>query len=270
MEKRVQVALFGIGCMGEAMVRGLLQHKGQMSVWGIGRRQDRLEELSGRYPEAGFARETNEAVAQCDALVLCVKPQQLHEVAPLIKGVIREQSLLISILAGTSIQSLQANFGHRHVVRAMPNTPGQIGRGYTGWCHSDSVSEEQLALTKTVLGSLGVECRYAHEPLLDTVTAISGSGPGTFAYLIQAYIEAAVKNGMTRANAREAVLRTVLGTAEYLLESQEHPALLQDRVTSPGGTTAAIVYQLDKAGVRAAVTTSIDAGIARCRELNQS
>jgi len=270
MERTVLVTLFGMGCMGEAMVRGLLQHKGQMNITGVARRQNRLEELTARYPAAVFVQAASEEVRKSDVLVLCVKPQQLHEAATLLKGQVRENSLIISILAGTCIQVLQASLGHSHVVRAMPNTPGQIRRGYTGWCHSDSVSAEQFALTQTILGSLGVECRYTHEPLLDTVTAISGSGPGTFAYLIQAYIEAGVKNGMTRANAREAVLRTVLGTAEYLLDTQEHPALLQDRVTSPGGTTSAIVYQLDKAGVRAAVVTSIDAGITRCRELNQS
>src|SRR3989344_7843622 len=219
MEKTVRVTLFGIGCMGEAMVRGLLQHKGQMSITGIARRQNRLAQLAASDPEATFAEVTSEGVAQSDVLVLCVKPQQFQEAVPLVKGIVREDSLVISILAGTSIQVLQASLGHNHVVRAMPNTPGQIGRGYTGWCHSDSVSAEQLVLTQTILGSLGVECRYTHEPLLDTVTAISGSGPGTFAYLIQAYIEAGVKKGMTRANAREAVLRTVLGTAEYLLDT---------------------------------------------------
>jgi pyrroline-5-carboxylate reductase len=270
MDKKVQVALLGVGCMGEAMVRGLLQHKDELVITGIVRREDSAAFLRQKYEGANFALNADGVIESSDVLVLCMKPQQFNDLSGIIKGRLSDHCLVVSILAGVNILKLQQNLGHDSVVRAMPNTPAQIGRGYTGWCPAKSLTPEQLERAQMVLGSMGSACQYLDEQMLDTVTAISGSGPGTLAYLIQAYIEAAVKNGMTRGNAREAVLRTVQGTAEYLLDSNEHPSLLQDRVTSPGGTTAAIVYELDRAGVRAAVTTSIDAGIARCRELNKS
>lgn len=268
MDKKIRVALLGVGCMGEAMLRGLTKRQHEIEVVGVVRREDQVRELARVYPSAKFVSNL-ESLPAVDVLVVCVKPQQLDEVATTLQGKISPNCVVISILAGIGISKLQDRLSHKVVIRAMPNTPGQRGVGYTGWCPSSEVSDQQAFRAEEVLKCLGRQRVYLKEELLDTVTAISGSGPGTFAYLIQAYIEAGVKNGMTRADAREAVLQTVWGTADYLLQTSEHPAILQDSVTSPGGTTAAIVYELDKAGVRAAIATSIDAGINRCRELRR-
>lgn len=264
------VVLIGVGCMGEAMLKGLLINTTGFQITGIERSSEQAQQLSILYPQVLFTTLSEEILAKADVLVLCVKPQQFSTLATILQGKIRAECLVISILAGVTLNSLQESLNHESVIRAMPNMPGQIQLGYTGWCQNPTVTSVQSNLAQQVLGALGAARQFDRESLLDTVTAISGSGPGVLAYIIQSFIEAAVKNGLARSDARESVLATVIGTAEYLRQTHEHPAILQDRVASPGGTTAAMLYELDRAGVRAAIITAVGAGTTRSQELSKT
>src|SRR5579875_2066538 len=161
----------------------------------------------------------------------------------------------------------RARHGTELVARAMPNTPGAIGEGFTGWTCPPGMRERHGAAIAAVLDALGKHAYFADEKYLDMVTAVSGSGPGYIMMMIEALIDAAVLIGLRRDIAREMVLQTVAGAARYAQITGEHPAVLRDAVTSPGGTTAAGLQRLEEAGVRAALMSAVVAAWERSRAL---
>ena len=163
------------------------------------------------------------------------------------------EALLISFVTGTRIAALRAALGERPVVRLMPNTPAQIGEGVSVWTATADCSSDQREHARALIGALGEEVYVDDEAYLDMATALSGSGPGYVFLFIEALIDAGVRIGLARPIAEKLVLQTVKGSALYVQRSGQHPAALRNAVTSPGGTTAEGLHQLESGGLRAAV-----------------
>ncbi len=228
-----------------------------------GRRKTLSESIGSRVTERA-----EDAVAGARVIFMAVKPQDFPSVGKALQGLILPEQLVVSIMAGVPIQSLRDHLGHRTVVRAMPNTPAQIGRGITVWTAPSEVSEEQRSHVQTLLATMGREVYVTDEGQIDLATAVSGSGPGFVFLLLEALVDGAVQIGMRRELAAELVYQTVLGSAAYALESDLHTSELRDMVTSPGGTTAAGLYAMEAAGVRAGTISAIVAAYQRTQELS--
>ena len=208
-----------------------------------------------------------EAVKGADLIYLSVKPQDLgslHEVH------LDQSQLVVSILAGIPLAHVQTQLAHRRVVRAMPNTPAQVGRGYTVWTAAEGVTEAQRERVRTLLGAMGEQLYVADEAAIDRATAVSGSGPAYVFMFLEALMDAAVQIGITRPQARRMVLQTVIGSAEYAAASDAHVAELRNAVTSPAGTTAAGLRVLEDRGLRAALIEAVAAAHARAVDLGSS
>lgn len=203
------------------------------------------------------------SLAEADLTILSIKPQDLHSV----RGRLAPGSLLISIMAGVRIDTLQRELSHDLIVRAMPNTPVSVKAGMSVWTATSGVTEAQRALAAGLFASIGREIYVEDEKKLDMATAVSGSGPGYVFLFIEAMIEGAVSIGLTRPEATAMVLQTVYGSAFYAQESGRPAAELRGMVTSPAGTTAAGLFELEKGSVRAAIIESIKAAHQRAIEL---
>ncbi len=270
-----KIAFIGPGVMAEAMLKGLLS-QGVTQAENIlvaGPRRARLEALQGRYQVAGY---TDNVVAarQADVVVLAIKPQRLDGVLAELKGVLRPSALVLSIVAGARIEKIAASLEHKVVVRAMPNTPAQIGEGITVWTDSSGVSEAQREMAARILGALGEEIYMEDEDYLDMATALSGTGPAYVFLFMEAMIDAGVHLGFPRRVAEKLVAHTVRGSVDYYLQHMDngsslHLAHLRNQVTSPGGTSAAALYYLEKAGFRTAISRAIWAAYERSCELGQ-
>jgi pyrroline-5-carboxylate reductase len=264
----VKLAFIGGGAMGEAMAGGLLA-KGVTAPGDIVVAEpiaDRRTYLEKKYGIRALD-ENAAAAAGADLVILAVKPQSLDEVAPGLWGTLQQGQALLSIVAGVPILRLREAFDHPAVIRVMPNTPAQIGEGMSVWTATDTVTPDQREAARRVLGALGREMYVADEHYLDAATAVSGSGPGYVFLILEAYIDAAVHVGFSRPQATELVLQTVIGSALYARETGRHPAELRNAVTSPAGTTAAGLHELEKAGLRAAFVEAIVASAERSRAL---
>ena len=267
----VQLAFIGAGAMGEALIGGLLAAgrvaPGQLTATDA--RPERLEEMRGKFGIQTGA--DNRAAARGgDVVVLAVKPQVLPAVLAELRGTIRSEALVLSIVAGATVESIAAGLGHGPIVRTMPNTPAQIGEGMTVWTATPEVSPAQRAQAQAVVGAFGRELYVADERFLDMATAVSGSGPAYAFLFIEAFIDAAVHLGWPRPQARELVMQTLRGSVLFAERSAAHPAELRSQVTSPGGTTAAAVHQLEKGALRTAVSEAVRAAYERSVALGRS
>lgn len=264
------VAFIGSGIMGEAMIRGLLNQKivAPEQIIAADPFPERLAEIRDRY---GVRATTNsaEAAEAGQVIVLSVKPQNLGVVLPTIRGHLRRQDLLISIIAGAPIRKLADGAAHAAVVRSMPNTPAQIGEGMTVWTATPEVTEAQHAQARAILGALGQELYVDDEGYLDMATALSGTGPAYVFMFMEALIDAGVHLGFPRRVAEQLVTQTMRGSVDYAAQSGKHVAELRNQVTSPGGTTAAAMYQLEKGGLRTVISRGVWAAYQRSVELGQ-
>lgn len=258
--------------MAEAMIRGLIRQgvAEPASLLAAGPNVARLEELSQRYGIRTFS-DNAEAARQADVVVLSVKPQRLDRVLSGLKGSIPTKALVLSIVAGATIEKISQGLGHTIVVRSMPNTPAQIGEGITVWTASPSVSEEQLEMTRRILGALGEEIFVEEEGYLDMATALSGTGPAYVFLFMEAMVDAGVHLGFPRRIAERLVAQTVRGSVDYYTRREDpvHLARLRNEVTSPGGTSAEALYYLEKAGFRTALSRAIWAAYVRSQELGK-
>ena len=241
------VAFIGGGIMGEAMIRGLITRDivAPAQIIVADPMAERLEDLRQRYG-IRVTGSNAEAAEAGQVIVLSVKPQNLGEVMPGIRGHLRRQDLLLSILAGTPIRKLADGVAHAAVVRAMPHTPAQIGAGMTVWTATPEVTTEQRAQAQAILGALGVELFVGDEGYLDMATALSGTGPAYIFMFMEALVDAGVHLGFSRRVSEQLVFQTMRGSLEYAAQSGKHVAELRNQVTSPGGTTAAALYHLEK------------------------
>ncbi len=265
-----KIALIGPGAMGEAIIVGLLSKQITLPefIFASGPIVERGEELKAKY---GIVPLTDnvQAVQQADLVIMAVKPQILKKVMRGLKGHIPAQALVLSIVAGASIQTLSEGLAHTAIVRAMPNTPAQIGEGITVWTASPSVTPEQMELARQVLTALGAEIYEEEESHLDMATALSGTGPAYVFLFMEALIDAGVHMGFARKTAEQLVTQTILGSVLYYKKIGIHPAQLRNQVTSPGGTSAEALYYLEKAGFRTALSRAIWAAYERSLELGK-
>jgi pyrroline-5-carboxylate reductase len=259
-----KIAFIGSGTMAEAMIRGLLTQKiveaGQIVA--AGPRVDRGERLRERHG-IQVTVDNTQAAEDGQIVVLSVKPQLLKVVLPEIRGHLRRQDLVLSIIAGTPIERIANGLAHAAVVRAMPNTPAQIGQGITVWTDTPEVSHDQQQQAKKILSSLGDEIYVDDEDYLDMATALSGSGPGYVFLLMEALIDAGVHMGFSRRVASQLVFQTMRGSVEFAEQSGKHVAELRNQVTSPGGTTAEALYHMEKGGLRTVISRGIWAAYQR-------
>ncbi len=265
-----RIALIGHGVMGEAFLGGLIRN-GLTTADHIlvsGPRVERGEDLRERYGIQPFT-DNRAAAEQADVVILSVKPQRIDRVLENLRGHIPEKALVISIVAGASIDKIAEQLDHTCIVRSMPNTPGQIGEGITVWTASPDVSQAQKVLCQQILGALGQEVFVEEENYLDMATALSGSGPAYVFMFLEAMIDAGVHLGFPRRIAEQLVLQTVSGSVEYSRRKKNHPAALRNEVTSPGGTSAEAIYYLEKAGFRTAISRAIWAAYERSQELGK-
>ena len=264
----MKIAFIGGGVMGEAMIRGVLTK-------GLSTPQDiiandisasRRETLRTTY-NIGVSEDYGTAIKGSEVIVLAIKPQNLAELMPQLEGRFTRDQLVLSVIAGAAIATIIGGLGHRSVVRAMPNTPAQIGAGMSVWIASSEVSQRQKGMARSILGALGKEIYVPDEKYIDMATAVSGSGPAYIFLVIEALVDAAVGIGLSREMAEESVLETVLGTARLAQETGKHPKELRDMVTSPGGATAEGLLKLEEGGLRALLARAVIAAYEKAKEL---
>ena len=269
-----KVAFIGSGAMGEAMISSLLRGglAEPQALFASSPRRERVDDLQKKYGIHPFT-DNREAGSVADVVVLSVKPQRLTEVLHNLKGAIQPQALVLSIVAGATIDKISRGLTHKAVVRAMPNTPAQIGEGITVWIASPAVSESQRDIARLILGAFGEELMVDDEAYLDMATALSGTGPAYAFMFMEAMIDAGVHMGFPRHISERLVVQTLRGAVDYYemvnKQSGTHVAALRNQVTSPGGTSAEALYYLEKAGFRTAVSRAIWAAYQRSLELGR-
>ena len=264
------VAFIGSGTMAEAMIQALLRASEVTAeqIIASGPRAERGEKLQTRY---GIRVTSDNVAAASEAgiVVLSVKPQVLPTVLAELRSHIQPTALVFSIVAGMPIATIRAGLDHAAVVRTMPNTPAQIGEGMTVWTVAPEVTEAQRAQAQTILQTMGSEMYVTHEDALNMATAVSGTGPTYVFLLMEALVDAAVHLGFSRRQARLLVIQTVLGSTKFAQQSDRHLAQLRNMVTSPGGTSAEAIYQLEKGGMRTVLSKAIWAAYKKSRLLGE-
>ena len=262
------IATVGSGVMAEAMIAGLLRGRlvEPAQVVASHPRADRRDQLQRDYGIQVTASNAG-AVTGSDVVLLAVKPQMLSRVGREIGPCLRPEQLVLSIIAGATTAALEGLLGHRRIVRSMPNTPARIGRGMTVWYATPETSEEQRAQARALLGALGAEYEVDDERLVAMATAVSGTGP-TYVFLVmEALIDAAVHLGFPRHVAHDLVIETLEGSTLFAKSSGLHPAELRNMVTSPGGTSAAALHELESGRLRTVLSEAVWAAFRRTVEL---
>lgn len=272
MFKNKTITFIGPGMMAQAMIAGLVRNNvaPPQNIFASGPRQERVDELSERYGIQPFTNNAK-AVSDADVVVLSIKPQRLEKVLDGIAEDVRQDALVLSILAGVAIKKINKSLKDRSIVRAMPNTPARIGQGITVWTANALVSPEQQELARQILLALGKEIYVEEEDYLDKATALSGTGPAYVYLFMEAMVDAGVHLGFSRRIAEQLVVETVRGSVNYydLNDEHRHLARLRNQVTSPGGTSAEALYYLEKAGFRTALSRAIWAAYERSSALGK-
>jgi len=265
------VAFLGAGAMAEAMIAGVL--KGRLlapaQVHISHPRSTRREELRARYGVETVASNV-EAAASSEIVVLTVKPQVLRGLVGELRGALKPEQMALSIVAGASINAVATGLLHSSIARAMPNTPAQIGQGMTVWTATAQVQPRQREHVQALLGALGKELWVEDEKLLDMATALSGTGPTYVLLVMEALIDAGVHMGFSRRVSQELVQQTMLGAVMFAQETNRHPAELRNMVTSPGGTSAEAIYQMEKGGLRTVLSRAVYAAYQRTIALSEA
>lgn len=280
--KDARLAFIGCGVMAEAIIAGLLRRQlvTAEQIAGSHPRAARREELYAKYGvrifennreavlaahEPGALNETTSA----SLVILAVKPQRLSKVLHELKGSIHPRQLVVSIVAGAKTETIAGELLHPAVVRTMPNTPAQIGQGMTAWTATAEVSEVQERAVCAMLEALGKTMRVENERQIDMATALSATGPTYIFLVMEALVDAGVHMGFSRHAAQELVQQTMLGSVMFAQESHKHPAELRNMVTSPGGTSAEAIYQMEKGSLRTVLSKAVWAAYQRAVALGE-
>ena len=261
------LAIVGGGKIGEALLSGLLR-RGAAGISVCERSPDRAAALHAQYgvPTPSLA----DAASSARVLLLAVKPQDIGTLLELLAGQVDDGHLVISVAAGVPTARIEAALPPgTPVVRVMPNTPALVDEGMSVLSPGAHADEEHLDEAEELLAAVG-RVRRVPESQQDAVTALSGSGPAYFFYLVEAMIDAGILLGLPRTLAADLIVQTALGSAVMLRDSGEHPVQLREAVTSPGGTTIAAIRELERHGVRAALIAAIEAAHARSVELGSA
>lgn len=262
------LAIVGAGMMAESIIGGLLA-KGMIPASQIVASHPRLDRrmaLESRFGIRTVARNVD-AVVGADLVALTVKPQVVGAVMKELRGSLSEDQVVMSILAGANISTLTNGLDHQRIVRVMPNTPAQIGEGMSVWCATPAVDDAARSRVRAALGALGEELEVETEKYVDMATALSGTGPTYVFLMMEALVDAGVHMGFPRRIAEEIVLQTVSGSVAFARSSGKHLAELRNMVTSPGGTSAEAIYQMEKGGLRTVLSKSVYAAYQRTQTL---
>ncbi len=266
----MKIAFIGAGVMAEAIVSGIINT-------GICRNEDitasdisenRLSQMKSTYGISTIIS-NQEAVKANDIVVLSVKPQVFNAIADDLRGRLDHEQLVLSIMAGVKIDTINLLLTHRCIARVMPNTPAQIGQGISVWTATDSVRQVQKDMVQSILSGLGKELYVEDEKYIDMATAISGSGPAYVFLIIESLIDAGVHIGLPRPMATQLVMQTMLGSTQFAQVSDRHIAELRDMVTSPGGTTAEGLLKLEEGELRAVLTRAVVAAYEKAQKLGK-
>ncbi|MCY7376212.1 MAG: pyrroline-5-carboxylate reductase [Pyrinomonadaceae bacterium] len=272
--KNTRLAFIGCGVMAESIVAGMLRQNlvRAEQIAASHPRPNRRDELQTKYGIEVFA-DNSAAVASLpdndSIVVLCVKPQRVGGVLQEIKDAIKPTQIVVSIVAGATVETISEALNNNLIVRTMPNTPSQIGAGMTAWTCAEAVSDAQKAQVKTLLTALGKELYVENERQIDMATALSATGPTYIFMMMEAMTDAGVHLGFSREVSKELVQQTMLGSTLFAIESHKHPAELRNMVTSPGGTSAEAIYQMEKGGLRTVLSKAIYAAYQRAVELGK-
>lgn len=263
------IAILGAGKIGEALLSGLLTAgRPAHSLCISERSEERAVELSARYGVR--ATSPGEAAAEADVLIVAVKPQDIGALIDQIAPTITQGTLVVSVAAGlpTSLYESRLPAG-TPVVRVMPNTPIVVREAMSAISPGTHATAEHLQLVQDLLATVGKVVRVP-ESQQDAVTALSGSGPAYFFFLVEAMIDAGILLGLPRSVSAQLIIQSAIGSATMLRDTGEHPVTLREAVTSPGGTTIAAIRELENHGVRAALLSAIEAAATRSTELGRA
>ena len=268
--RRMRVGIVGAGVMAEAIIAGLVADRAVTPelLAASHPRRERRELLAERHGIRAVAA-NRDALGDAEVVVVAIKPQMLSRVMRELRGRLDPDQVVVSIVAGATIRTLVDGLQHAAVVRAMPNTPSQIRRGMSVWAASDACSARQRDLARGVLRALGDERQVADEEFVAMATALSGTGPTYLFAVMEALIDAGVHLGFPRELAHDLVVETLVGSAEFAKRSELHPAQLRNAVTSPGGTSAAAIYELEKGRIRTVFSDAVWAAYRRTLELGE-
>jgi len=267
----VHIGFIGAGRMATALAQGLIRS-------GFVTAEQIIASDVEPAARAAFERETGAAtaadnaavVAHSSAIVLAVKPQSLAGVLAEMRPLLKSDPLIVSIVAGASIATMSKALGEQvRIVRVMPNTPCLVGRGASGYALGKTATREDAAFTQSLLSTVGLAIQVP-ESQLDAVTGLSGSGPAYAFQVIEALSDGGVCAGLPRHVATQLAAQTLLGAAEMVLSTGQHPGALKDAVASPGGTTIAGLHELERGGLRAALMNAVVAATRRSQELGRS
>ena len=282
--RTAQLSFIGCGTMAEAIIAGLLKDQliTPAQVVASHPRDARRAELEAKYrirvvesnreaaaaPGRLQAGSVNEPGAG-SIVILAVKPQRLGAVMADLKGILTPEQIVVSIVAGARIETIAGALLHPAIVRAMPNTPAQIGQGMIVWTATPEVGPPQCEEIRAMLGALGRQMHVEEEKMIDMATALSATGPTYIFMMMEALVDAGVHMGFSRHVAQELVLQTMLGSVLFAQESHKHPAELRNMVTSPGGTSAEAIYQMEKGSLRTVLSKAVWAAYQRAVTLGR-
>lgn len=271
--ENTKLAFIGCGVMAESIIAGLLlqQIVEPEQISASHPRSDRRADLTGKYGIETFEHNADavQSLPANGVVLLCVKPQRLNGVLKELAGVVSPEHLVVSIIAGARIEKIADELHSGLVVRAMPNTPSQIGKGMTVWTCSSSVDADHKTMVRTMLSALGKELYVETENMIDMATSLSATGPTYIFMVMEAMTDAGVHLGFSREVAKELVQETMLGSVLFAMESHKHPAELRNMVTSPGGTSAEAIYQMEKGALRTVLSKAIHGAYKRAVELGK-
>jgi pyrroline-5-carboxylate reductase len=264
----MKLAFIGGGNMAEAMLSAVLVKKiastGDITVSDIA--ETRRSYLQQKY-NVSVTESNLIAIDGKDIILLAIKPQVLNDVMAGLKDQIKPTQLVISIIAGKSVNTISNGLSHSCIARSMPNTPAQIGEGMTVWTTTPQVTAGQKKWAGSILGAMGIEIYVDDEKYLDMATAVSGSGPAYVFLFVESLTEAAVKLGFTPEVAQKLVMQTLLGAGHLLQKSGKTPQDLRRMVTSPGGTTAEAIAVFEKGGFASLVSQAVTAAYEKAKKL---
>jgi pyrroline-5-carboxylate reductase len=265
-----KIAFLGAGNMGEAMLRGLIASKLSVpsDLLACDLREERLSALSSELGVKGYV-DARQAAKAADIIVLAVKPQAFPELLKDLAGQISAQQAVLSIAAGIPIAKIEAALGAVPVLRAMPNTPALIGQGASAYCLGSKATDAQASQAEALLGCLGLVLRVS-EDQINAVTALSGSGPAYVFLFMEALQAAGAKLGLSPEASFELAAKTLSGAAAMIAQKKDSPSVLREKVTSPGGTTAAALKVFEEAGLKEIVLKAMTAARDRGAELGKS
>jgi pyrroline-5-carboxylate reductase len=274
LSAKTRLSFIGCGVMAESIVAGLLRENiiAPAQIAASHPRAERRSELESKYGIQVFADNAAASKAFPDSesvVILCVKPQRFRSVLEELAGSIKPGQLVISIVTGAGIDVISETLDNHLVVRAMPNTPSQIGAGMTAWTCSPDVDEGHKEQVKIMLSALGKELFVETENMIDMATSLSATGPTYIFMVMEAMTDAGVHLGFSREISKELVQQTMLGSVQFAIESQKHPAELRNMVTSPGGTSAEAIYQMEKGALRTVLSKAIYGAYKRAVELGK-